>query len=551
MNHVPDYVSVFVRTPEILKDLPKGWVEIDRDGVRVLCTRTHPGFSGTILSSTLQRPVEVPIFMSRGNSNDSRVVPWTWFFRDYYGQDPQPIDSNHDWRTGATTIALVGGANHINPNATLTAVDAGDEARHVFRVLERHPALGQLAEGIKIPFCGRFEPFQIDGFRPLLEDQDGHGGVFVRSSPTKSVVYGFDPIQSLWWDSRNDREAASSSQNANWISLLIRSITWAAPFISWKGFWPSDIPPLIYSIDTEAGSGYYDPGSRSCVWAVGRRFASRRLDMKTQFSVRTAARRLERRGLIGSFFVDLNAVRDQEDWLALAEIGRDHDISLHMPRIGNHEAWKQLVTNRDATRKALKEAIDVLTHRTGPPVGFRYPSWHRESNTHDSLAIMNLGYDSSSLAHPPFLVVPYRMFSSTSGEPLDLWEFPCVEAIGAVKAGPSPLKGARTRRRLAVEIQRYIETCADFGGLAVLCDHDMALGAARGHVHGTWRLDPHGLRSILRTAQQMTKSSRLRPMRGSEFLRWWTGTRQIRLEPRCERGDGEWKLTIAIRPGGN
>ena len=140
MNDVPDYVSIFVRTHEILKDLPKGWVEIDRDGVRVLCTRTHPGFSGTILSSTLQRPVEVPIFMSRGNSNDSRVVPWTWFFRDYYGQDPRPIDSNHDWRTGATTIALVGGANQIDPNATLTAVDAGDEARHVFRVRERHPA---------------------------------------------------------------------------------------------------------------------------------------------------------------------------------------------------------------------------------------------------------------------------------------------------------------------------------------------------------------------------------------------------------------------------
>ena len=116
---------------ELLKDLPKGWVEIDRDGVRVLYTRTHPGFSGTILSSTLQRPVEVPIFMSRGNSNDSRVVPWTWFFRDYYGQDPRPIDSNHDWRTGATTIALVGGANQIDPNATLTAVDAGDEARFV------------------------------------------------------------------------------------------------------------------------------------------------------------------------------------------------------------------------------------------------------------------------------------------------------------------------------------------------------------------------------------------------------------------------------------
>ena len=167
MNDVPDYVSIFVRTPEILKDLPKGWVEIDRDGVRVLCTRTHPGFSGTILSSTLQRPVEVPIFMSRGNSNDSRVVPWTWFFRDYYGQDPRPIDSNHDWRTGATTIALVGGANQIDPNATLTAVDAGDEARHVFRVRERHPALGQLASrSHSVAASSRFRSM---GFGPCLK----------------------------------------------------------------------------------------------------------------------------------------------------------------------------------------------------------------------------------------------------------------------------------------------------------------------------------------------------------------------------------------------
>ena len=546
---MPDFVSVFVRIPGYSLDLPEGWSETERDGIRMLHTRTYPGFSGTILSSRLARPVDVRILINRGNSNHSRLVPWTWFFRDYYGQDPQPIGSNRDPSTGATTIDLLGASNPIDTKATLAIVDRGEEARNVFRVMERHPALGQVAEDTKIPFCGHFEPLQIDGFRPLIEDKDGHGCVFVRSSPTRSVVYGFDPIQSLWWDSRNDRDASSAAQNANWVPLLIRSIAWAAPFVSWKGFWPSDIPPLIYSIDTEAGSGYYDPGHRRCVWAVGRRFPYRRFDMKTQFSVRTAAKRLERYGLVGSFFVDLNAVLDERDWLALAETGRKHDISLHMPRIGNHEAWKRLVRDPDATQKALKEAVDVLARETGPAVGFRYPSWYRESNTHDSVAMVNLGYDSSSLAKPPFLVIPYRMFSATTGEPLDLWEFPCMEAIGAVKAGPHLLRGVRTRRRLAVEIQRYVRTCGDLGSLAVLCDHDMALGAARGHVHGSWRLDLHGLRSILRTAHQMSKSKQLRPMRGSEFLRWWRRTREIRLESRCEQVGREWKLLITVQAG--
>ncbi len=500
-----------------------------------------------IFSTLLGYPLDPRVYLLDVDQKSVRVSSWVSFFRDYCGQDPTILSAKPDQSVRPTVVALVDTMGDLESGSSIAIAHVGGEERHVFRVVETHPALGPIARGIEIPFRGGVRPVQIDGFRPLIVDEEGRACVSVSPPPRRTVAFGFDPIYSLCQDTREDSDAASAATNANWIPVMLHMFAWAAPFAVWKSFWPADVPPLIYTVDTEAGSGYYDPARGSCTWSIGRRFARNRLDMKTEMSVKKAAERLERHGLVGSFFVDLNAVRDEPDRTALRDVARHHDVSLHLPRIGDHEAWKRTASDSAATQVALKEAVVMLAREIGQPIGFRYPSWYRKPDTHDLVAGVGLGYDSSSLAHPPFLVVPYRMFSSATGEPLDLWEFPCREVIGAVKASSSLWLGWRTRGRHCGEIRRYLRSCADLSSLVVMCDHDMALGASRRHVHGTWRLDARRLRTILQAAGRTTKSGRLRPMRGSDFLRWWTSTRQIRLESRSEPISGGFRLTIAAQ----
>lgn len=540
-------LSVYVRLAHAPSEPAPGWESVSVDGMVIFRKYVSLETRGRIFSITLPYYLDPQIHLFDSDSSGLRTLPWIWFFRDYCGQDPTPVSEKPNESSPQTTVALVDTIRDWKTKPSLAVARGRGMERHLFRIVERHPALGSLVEGSKIPFDGGFEPVQVDGYIPLIADEKGRPCVSVSPSPGRAVLFGFDPIYSLWHSSRVDLDAASTATNVNWIPVLLRAFTWTAPFAVWKGLWPGDIPPVIYTVDTEAGSGYYDRGHGCCVWSVGRKFARNRLDMKTESSVRTAARRLERYGLVGSFLVDLNAVLDDKDLAALKEVGRQHDVSLHLPRIGDHEAWKRTATDQESTRAALRDAVRSLTREIGQPLGFRYPSWYRTSSTHDLIAEVGLGYDSSSFAHPPFLVVPYRMFSSLTGEPLDLWEFPCREVIGAVKAGPKFWEGFRTRGRHAAEIRQYVRSCADASGLIVMCDHDMALGAARRHVHGTWRLDAFRSRSILRTFHKMTISRKIRPVRGSDFLRWWTSTRRIRLEPRSQPISGGSALTVSAQ----
>jgi len=119
--------------------------------------------------------------------------------------------------------------------------------------------------------------------------------------------------------------------------------------------------------------------------------------------------------------------------------------------------------------------------------------------------------------------------------------------IDAVKAGPRRLIGLRTRRRRGEELNEYLTSTARESFMAVLCDHDTALGAARGHVHGTWRLDTVGLSRVLRLAGRLAGKGRLRPSRGSEFFSWWKITREARFTTRCAEREDRAIVDIDLR----
>ena len=83
--------------------------------------------------------------------------------------------------------------------------------------------------------------------------------------------------------------------------------------------------------------------------------------------------------------------------------------------------------------------------------------------------------------------------------------------------------------------------------MAVLCDHDTALGAARGHVHGTWRLDALGLSRVLHLAGSLARKGHLKPLRGSEFLGWWKITREARFTTRFAEQDDHATVDLDLR----
>src|SRR5439155_13487629 len=279
----------FVRLADHPSESPSGWEVVDDRGVRLLRRRLSPGTSGVIFSTLLGYPLDPRVYLLDVDQKSVRVSSWVSFFRDYCGQDPTILSAKPDQSVRPTVVALVDTMGDLESGSSIAIAHVGGEERHVFRVVETHPALGPIARGIEIPFRGGVRPVQIDGFRPLIVDEEGRACVSVSPPPGRTVAFGFDPIYSLCQDTREDSDAASAATNANWIPVMLHMFAWAAPFAVWKSFWPADVPPLIYTVDTEAGSGYYDPARGSCTWSIGRRFARNRLDMKTEMSVKKAA----------------------------------------------------------------------------------------------------------------------------------------------------------------------------------------------------------------------------------------------------------------------
>ena len=461
-------------------------------------------------------------------------VPWSWLFRDYLGFEPTVVGGGNAFSPGGSAcVRLAGTASPIAPTEGPSVIClSGPEADtlHSLHIVRRHPATAPFAAGEVVPFRGGCHPLHVKGLLPLVTDEHGQVVCGALDSPARSVVLGFDPVEALWHDSRLDAGPLEAALNGNWIMPILGAIVWASDVIAWKGLWPEGIPPLLYSVDVEAATSYFDVGEGRCVWAVNRHHARRPQDTKLSDAIDMCMTRLGHARLLGTFHIELNAVYDEEDRGALKRADRQHDVAFHMPRLGGHEAWTGVMGDSTqveaACRGGLRELEGIVDHQAR---GFRNPSWRRAAATHDGVAAAGLGYDSSSFAQPPFAAVPHRMFSSERGEPLDLWEFPCVEVIGIVKAGPSRLKGLRSRRRNRSGLEAYIRSSAQHGGLVVLADHDMALGAAPRHVHGNWRLDPAGQRWLLRAAQRDVARNGHQVMRGRDLLSWWAQTRDLRL----------------------
>ena len=481
-------------------------------------------------------------------------VPWISFFEDYFGISPRPESADAESNGRAPVVQLRSSAiarSGLHHASGLTVI-IRPGARHVnrFRVVQNHPAIWPLQIGDDIAFEGSYTPLRREDLIPLVKDESNNISVALQERPPRAVVYGFDPISALASDTRDDRNPDVTGANANWIAPISSSVVWSSPFIFWKGLWPADVAPLVYSIDTEGAVAYFDRSLDRCVWASKRRIVLNRRDMKVAFSVSTAVKRLEREGLVGTFHIDLNGVLDAVDEAVLAETGRFHDLALHVPRIGTHEAWKTLIKDDVAVEQSIREALAILSriaeHRV---IGFRYASWHRLPSTHDVLDKVSVGYDSSVFAHPPFLTRPFRLFSHFTGEPLGLWEFPCLDVTGAVKAGVPLWRGFRTRRKLTLRVLEFLDACALRQGIAVLCDHDMIMGAALGHIHGTWRRDWISSRRILQKAGRCVRRKSLRPVRAAEFYDWWSWSRAIRfkIEPIIEKRRQSQQVVIRLQ----
>ena len=535
-------LSLFAKIPPTACVVSEGWTASRYREFPVFTCRVHPGESPPGLRvAAVDRHRPVPSIISQ-DLDASRVVPWTWFFRDFVGFEPERSEA-----TGDIGPVITLAREEVSEGNLVVLAGEGESSLHSFRFVDDAEAPSSV-RGLLFPFQGPSREVTKEGFRPLLVDATGRSVAVVRYSPRPRLVLGFDPLVALWQDTRTDQKAESAAINTCWTALMMEILIWCTPFILWKGIWPDDVPPLIYSVDVEAGALYFDADSGRCSWAVGRPTVRQPADVKLEHSLSKAMERLERRGLVGTFHIDLNAVRDERDQVVLRDASVRHDIAFHLPRVGGHEAWAALLRDADQVQRVLEEGVQALAEiKGGPVVGNRYGSWLRTSATHDVVAALGLGYDSSSLAHRPFWTIPYRMAASGTGRHLDLWEFPCVEVIDVVKAGPHRLVGLRTRRRRGGELREYLISAARESFMAVLCDHDTALGAARGHVHGTWRLDALGLSRVLHLAGSLARKGHLKPLRGSEFLGWWKITREARFTTRFAEQDDHATVDLHLR----
>lgn len=474
--------------------------------------------------------------------------PWVAFLADYLGLKAEvtPIANAEPDSFGPTVVITRGDFNERLPTGLVVREGSDEIASEELRVVEGHPALGCLRLGDRIPYHGPTTKVTGAGIMGLV--QDSTGNTVLGASARGSVLWGFDPLASLRRDSMGDDSPDKAARNSNWIQPLMSSVFWAAKICVVKGLWPGGIPPIIYSVDAEAGSVYFDPSSGVCTWAASHPLTLDKMDTKIERSVAKGTRRLEYWGLAGTFHVDMTTLRDAGDWAILKRINSNHEIAMHLPPGVDHERWRSLIEDLQALGRNLRAGKAELERRMLQEVtGIRYASWRRNSSTHDVAAKAGFTYDSSSFACPPYTTVPFRLFAHEDGSPLNIWELPCVEVIGAVKAGSVPGRGFWARYRAVAILRRLLESAIAHGGLVVLCDHDMALGGSPFHIHGTWRVDLVEQTRVLAMLSAAARRRKVQSVTASQFMGWWRTTRRatIDFDPPESDAAGIVKLRIA------
>jgi len=530
MNKVSGSIRLCIRVPHAIGVEMGEWTAGDWGGLSHWYVRRLPGEEIPPFLVESGRASDFDVHIVDDTPDVGKTLAWSAFFEDYFGVTPHQISpTSSESLQPASEVRLTRNRLCHGLRSSLIVVQSDAPPRaHSFQILRNHPVTFPLRVGTRIPFRGACLPIDDEGMTSLVANEEGQPVVACRERKPLSVVFGFDPISALWEATRNDDGPQNAGVNGNWIWPMLRSFIWSSPTSVWKGFWPDGIPPILYTIDAEAAVKYFNAKMGKCVWAATRPRAHRPIDTKLSESLRTSVGRLDRYGLIGTFYIDLNAVMDSSDQISILETNAVHDVALHVPVIGTHEDWKALVRDPEATSKSLQQATNILSSLTRSPVkGFRCASWYRTSSTHDLVAQAALGYDSSTFAVEPFLTVPYRLFAASTGERLPLWELPCRQVDQVANRGRFLAKGVRTRWRLLRLVRAHLTACGTQGTMAVLSDHDMTIGSAYRHVHGSWRPSRRGLRAIMRAAYRQATSNRLKPMRGRDFLAWWEATRAV------------------------
>src|SRR3989304_3544940 len=91
-----------------------------------------------------------------------------------------------------------------------------DTRRRLLRVARIPPCTAPFAAGETVPYHGPLVPADHEGIVPLLFDNSGAVAAGFRQHPARGVVFGFDPIESLWRDSRVDAGPRATAGKCNW-----------------------------------------------------------------------------------------------------------------------------------------------------------------------------------------------------------------------------------------------------------------------------------------------------------------------------------------------
>ena len=291
-----------------------------------------------------------------------------------------------------------------------------------------------------------------------------------------------------------------------------------------------DRVPIIYSIDTEASLSYFNASKQICSYCEDYGSTDCK-NTKMEKCLITAAERLETFGAIGTFHIDTGGIYDEKDKNAIRAVNKKHDISLHIGGDGIHSKWGENIGNDRYITDNLCDRISKLKDIIPTEIrGIRYPSWVRIPSTHDILHELDLGYDTSSFAYAPFASIPFRMYSNSKNEPLDLWELPCKEVIDVVKNQPNNIKRKIRKKSAIYESEKYVEQSYRNQGIIVLADHDMSIGTNPEHIHGTWHFDNSAFEKMMNYCYDLKRFKDLWVVSGNEFIEWYSFVRNMKIK---------------------
>lgn len=346
----------------------------------------------------------------------------------------------------------------------------------------------------------------------------------------KIFYFAFDPIYQVYNDSRFDQGKYHLSRNANFLQIAISALQWASKVIIIKGIYKDDKIPVLYSIDTEASVNYYDIKKKKCLHCIDKNVVDDCMDLKMEKCLLNAAARLENFGARGTFHMDTGGMYDKKDAKAIELLRSKHDISVHQGKDGQHKNWHKNISNTKYIFDNLSDCITKLKQITKNNVyGIRYPGWVRVPNTHDIVANLDLKYDTSSVSHSPFAAIPFRFFSNSNNEPLDLFELPCIEIGSALNRRVKPPFSKIVNILTVQKVKDNIKQAYEHKGIIVLMDHDMTIGANPGHIHRTVQFNNDSFKKIMSYCYNPELFPDIWITTGSEFIMWYSMVRNLKI----------------------